>query len=253
MKMILTLCLIFCLLGIHSGVLADNYSFVTFRFPPLEYGGDDGKAQGITVEIVRKVINNLGHNVEIKVFPWTRALMMVRKGTADAIFTAYKNPEREKFMDYSNQILFPQIVYFYKKKGVKIDFDGDLKTLKNIRIGVVSTISYGKKFDQIKSKLNLDKANKLEQNFEKLLLGRIDLVPCNVHVAEYTLHHLGWADKIVRVSLKIERVPSYIAFSKKRNLEALRDQFDQEIEKMKINGEYGKILNKYGVNIKEFY
>ncbi len=248
-RLIIGLSALLLILSIHSRVLSDSYVFVTFQFPPLEYEGLEGKANGIAVDIVARVMKNLGHQVEIRVYPWTRSLKMVRNGGADAIFTAYRNSQREIFLDYSRQVLFPQVVYFYKRKDAPIDFDGHLATVKEKRIGVVSTISYGEKFDLYKSLLNFEKANKLEHNFGKLLLGRIDLVPCNVYVADYTLGKMGLAQQIVPLSPAIENVPSYIAFSKKRNLTQLRDQFDRQLVQMKANDEYADILRKYGIRL----
>ncbi len=226
---------------------AGNYQFVTFQFPPLEYATDDGKAGGIAVEIVTNVMQTLGHDVTITVYPWTRALKMVRTGNADAIFTAYKNADREKFLDFSRQVLFPQVVYFYKNRRSAVNFTGDLASVKSKRIGVVSTISYGANFDQYKSNFILDKAHRLEHNFQKLLLNRVDLVPSNVYVAEYTLQRMDLGNQIVRLPHKIESVPSYIAFSKFRNLENLRDQFDGQLAVMKSNGAYARIIGKYNI------
>jgi polar amino acid transport system substrate-binding protein len=232
-----------------SKVAAEHYRFVTLEFPPLEYAGEDGTPQGIAVDIVTKIMNKLGHTVDVKLYPWARGLDMVKEGDADAIFTAYKNPERELFLDYSQQVLIPQIVCFYVKKGNPITFDGDLNTVKDKRIGIVSTISYGQKFDQFKPQLQLDRVEELEQNFKKLEAGRIDLVISNAYVAESTLGKLQSTDSFTRLPQEVERVPSYIGFSKKRGLAALRDQFDQELIKLKESGEYTEIMKKYGVDM----
>jgi polar amino acid transport system substrate-binding protein len=243
--------LLLFMLCAFSCAWAGEYSFVTLEFPPIEYTGRDGKVEGFAVEMVTTIMNKLGHTLHIKAYPWTRALAMVQEGNADAIFTAYETPEREERLDYCTQSLFPQVIYFYKTRGSDITFDGNLIALKGKRIGVVSTISYGNKFDHSKTTLHVEKANQLEHNFQKLLLGRIDLVVSNVYTGEYTIRKLGLNDEIMRLPQEIEAVPSYVAFSKKRNLRTLRDQFDREIAELKNSGDYAKILNKYGVEVKE--
>ncbi len=230
---------------------AESYRFVTFHFPPLEYTSDGQQAEGIAVDIVREVMQALGHEVTITVYPWTRALQMAQTGSVDAIFTAYRNTERERYLDFSNEVLFPQVVYFYARRDTDIDFDGALQSLSGLRIGVVSTISYGQRFDQAKSGLIIDKARELEHNFKKLLLDRIDLVPSNIYVAEYTLAKLGWSNQINRLPRPIERLPSYIAFSKKRRLEGLRNQFDTQLADMKASGAYEAIIQNYDVQLLE--
>ncbi len=231
-----------------SNAGATHYQFVTFHYPPLEYATANQNATGGVVEIVKKVMHNLGHEVTIKAYPWTRALKMVKIGEADAVFTAYKDPERETFMEYSNEVLFPQLVYFYKRKGDSTTFNGNLDTLTSKKIGVVSTISYGQTFETYKPHLQLDRTNNLQQNFNKLIKKRVDLIPSDIYVAEHTLSELGLSDEVIRLPIKLESVPSFIAFSKKRDLTDLRDKFDRELRNMKQSGDYYKLLKQYNIH-----
>lgn len=161
---------------------------------------------------------------------------MVKNGEADAIFTIYKNKEREQFIDFTQEIFVPQTLSFYINASSSIDQgkDMELEVLKKYKIGVVSTISYGKKFDGIKSDLNLSSATNLLSNFKKLLAGRIDIVPSNTYVGDYTLaqNKKVLKGKVIKVVTPFDSVPSYIGFSKKNNLGSIRDQFDQELRKM---------------------
>lgn len=227
-------------------VWGNEFHFVTLPYPPLEFEANDGHAHGIAVDIVRRAMGNLGHHVTIRVLPWARAIKMVRLGNADAIFTIFKNPEREKFLDFSSEVLLPQVIYFYKKKGSDVQFDGNISSIQGKRIGVVSTISYGQVFESYKPLVFLDRVERLEQNLIKLLKGRIDLLPSSYDVAEYTINNLGLSSQIVRIPYRIERLPSYIAYSKVRNLGTLRIQLDNEIVNMKNNGQYDAIIRSYG-------
>lgn len=250
---IISLVLITVLALLSSGLssFADDFNFVTLAYPPMEYENKKGKAEGVAVEIVETIMADLGHNVNISVLPWTRAVKMVRTGKAAAIFTAYKNPTREVFLDYCNEVLIPQAIFFYAKKDSLIQFNGDWASIENKRIGVVSTISYGQQFEQRKHLFKIDRVHKREHNFDKLLKGRIDLAPESLYVADYTLKKMGLTDEITSISGKLESIASYIAFSKKRNLLKLRDDFDNQLKNMKESGEYYEILNKYGLKLYE--
>lgn len=230
---------------------ADGFNFVTLAYPPMEYENKQGKAEGVAVEIVETIMADLGHEVNISVLPWTRAVKMVRTGKADAIFTAYKNPTREAFLDYCKEVLIPQAIFFYAKKDSHIQFNGEWASIEEKRIGVISTISYGQLFEQHKHLFKIDRVHKREHNFEKLMKGRIDLAPESLYVADYTLDKMGLTDEITRIPGKLESVASYIAFSKKRNLIQLRDDFDSQLKKMKESGEYFEILKKYGLELYE--
>ena len=249
MRNTILLCLLLqCTLVLAGGRgLAADFRFVTLEFPPLEYENDRQEAEGGVVEIVRTVMAQLGHDVDIRVLPWTRAMQMVAGGKADAIFTAYRNSEREKFLEYSEEVLFDQEIYFYKKKGSPVDFDGYIASIRDARIGIVSTISYGQEFDRYRQFIRLDKANQLAHNFGKLVKGRIDLLPSSYYVAESTIQQMGVAAQVERLPQMIESLPSFIAFSRKRDLHGVRLAFDDQLKTLKSTGEYEQILRKHGL------
>lgn len=228
----------------QTEIRAAEYHLVTLEYPPLEFKDSSGEAKGAAVEVVTRIMTQLGHSVSIEVLPWTRALKMVKHGRADAIFTIFKNAERELFLDYSGEVLIPQMVAFYARKDSQITYRGQLEELKHFKIGVVSTISYGRKFDSARPGLKIERTATLEQNFTKMLLGRIDLVINNVYSARIAVEKLHIADKIKRLRPSVENVPSYIAFSKMKNLTRLQQVFDRKLIALKASGEFDEIIRK---------
>jgi polar amino acid transport system substrate-binding protein len=237
------------MLTTSAQAVAGSYRFVTLEFPPLEYADESGEIKGAAVEIVQTVMSGLKHKIVVEMLPWTRSLGLVRDGQADAIFTAYRNEEREQYLDYSNEVLVSQMVALYARKGTDIRFTGHLKQVSDRTIGIVSTISYGARFDLARdgSVVKTDRADTLEQNFRKLLAGRIDLVISNSFSAQTEMQRLGIKDQITQLSIPVEVLPSYVAFSRTRKLTGLRDSFDSRLRQLKASGVYGRILNKYGV------
>jgi len=223
-----------------------TFDLVTLDYPPYEYQ-QGNEVKGIAVEIVREVFKRMGHNVKITVLPWKRSLDMVKKGNAAAIFTAYKTAEREKFLDYSKEVLMPQRTALFVRKDSNITFDGDLGKLKNETIGTVIGVSYGEKFDRaVKSKkIKPESVRVGELNLKKLINKRVNIAPSNEYGAFYILKKLNALNKVKMLSPVLQNVPSYIAFSKKRNLTIIRDQFDKTIKKMKDDGTFDNILKKY--------
>lgn len=238
------------LLVVSCNIFGKELLFVTLEFPPIAYYDKQEKmAKGFAVDAVRDMAKNIGHTITIKVLPWTRGLNMVKAGEADAIFTIYKNPEREKFIDFTNEVFVPQSVSFYVRTDSKIDTNKalELDKINQYRVGIVSTISYGKKFDKVKSALNTSSATNLTSNLKKLANKRVDLVPSNIYVGDYTisLNKDLFSGKVTRLSIPFDNIPSYIGFSKKKNIATLRDQFDQELRKMSANQWIEKILSNY--------
>lgn len=222
---------------------------VTLEFPPLESSGPNGQAVGAAVDIVSEVFANLNIPVTIKVFPWTRSLQLVKEGKADAIFTAYRIKEREAFLDYTEEVLIDQVVSLYVKTGSPLTYSGQLVDLQNKSIGVVSTISYGSKFDMssLKYALKIERVNEFEQNLKKLASGRVDYIISNRYTAALEIERLGFANQIVELQPPVEITPSYLAFSKKRNHVKLVSKFDAALKQLKNSGRYRSILKNHKI------
>ncbi|GAB2879091.1 transporter substrate-binding domain-containing protein [Pseudoduganella ginsengisoli] len=245
MKFLSSLALL-VLLPFPAAVTAASYTCVSFEYPPLITGG--AEPTGFAVELVRQVFRQMGDDVAVNLYPWERAMAMVKAGQADCIFTIYRSPVREQFLDYSHEVLAQQVVYFFARKQDAPEFNGNMDLVKGVRIGVARQINYGPRFEGFRDRLVIDEASTIEQNFRKLAAGRVDLVPSNLHTAMATLALPGMrdaADTIVRLSPPIEAVPSYIGFSRQRHLSELRDRFDSELKKFFKSDAYRAMLEKY--------
>jgi len=231
----------------YSNIYAQTLRLVTLEYPPYEYS-ENGKLKGMAVEVIKIIFKEMKQDISIEVLPWARAIRYIEEGNRDAIFTAYKNPTREKFADYSSEVLMPQVVSFFVKKGSTITFNGDFGKLSQYSIGVVRKVSYGQKLDlAIKSGTfrRIEEANDGTQNFRKLIKGRIDMIPSNKYGGYHILNRLGEINEVEELPINIQSVPSYLAFSKKRNLKDIRDKFDVILKRLKEDGTYLKILESY--------
>lgn len=236
-----------CALGSASAA-AENYSCASLEYPPLIQRGADGKVEGASVEMLDAVFRRMGHTLTVEIYPWERSIRLVKEGRADCIFTIFRSPEREAFLDFSAESLALQKIYLYARRDRTLSFNGDMQSVDGARIGVVSAVSYGPKFEQARGGLDLDAAPSIEVNFRKLAFGRVDLVPSSAAVALGTLKKPAldaWAGQIVQLPAPLDDVPSYIGFSRARALAGLRDAFDAEFRRFKASREYCRILAKY--------
>ena len=244
------------LFGIFISVFAQvlaakSLNLVTFEYPPYEYTYN-GEIKGMAVDIVKLIFKEMNQPISIEVLPWARAIKYIKSGERDAIFTAFKNQKREKFADYSAELI-PQTVSLFVRKNSMIKFESDLTELSSYSIGVVRKVSYGKIFDNAVSNNVLTKiepVNDGTQNFRKLLKGRIDIVVSNRYGGLHILKKLGKLDEVVELPKSLQSVPSYIAFSKKRNLLDIRDKFDIILKRLKEDGTFAKMLESYFKNQK---
>lgn len=247
MKVLSVLWFLFCWLAAVTAAQADTLRFVTLSYPPYEYEDGD-RVDGIVVRLLREAFARMGHELEIEVLPWKRALLMARQGTVDGIFTVYKTEERLKFLDYSETVVMPQVVSIWALKGSELAFDGTMESLRDVPIGVVHGVSYGQVADAAIADgtlEQLDYAPNSSHNIKKLLAGRTRAVIMNRYGALYHLRLQDGFDKVEELEPEISAVPSYLGFSKARNLTGLRDRFDEVLQAMIASGDYQDIVDGY--------
>lgn len=231
--------------------LAASFQCVALHYPPLIFRDGNGEPAGLAYDIVARAFHHAGHSMSIQFYPWSRAQVMARAGATDCILTIFRNPEREHFLDFSNESLLLQAIYLYARQGHQVRFDGDLAAISQFRIGTAHKVDYGPRFEHMRPSLVIDEASTIELNFKKLAVGRIDLVVSNADIAATTLRSPvlnGYADRIVRLAVPIDYVPTHIAFSKARNLEPLRDAIDAELRKMAVSGETQRLIESYRID-----
>ena len=221
---------------------------VTDDYPPFQYS-ENGNPTGLAVEITQTVFQRMGYSVAISIFPWARALDMVKKGEADGIFLIYKNPERAQlWLDYPSEPVLIDIQSLDTLTDSAINYQGDLTTLSQYNIGTIRDYDYGADFmAAIKNRtLHVEPASTNMNNLDKLLGGHIDIIADSWYVTRYNAKRHDANAKIKTLQPFIRQIPSYLAFSKKRNFDKdFIDRYSQILLEMKKDGSYDAIIQKY--------
>ena len=127
-------------------------------------------------------------------------------------------------------------------------WSGILSAVRDAKIDVINGTSYGKKFDvaaKDRTLQHLDLTDNIDSNLKKLALGRVDLMRSYREVAMDEAKRLDLVSQIKEVSPPIESVPSYLAFTKVRDLSKQSHAFDVEMAVMKQDGSYDRIVERY--------
>ncbi|KOO14554.1 amino acid ABC transporter [Vibrio xuii] len=236
-----------CLLSLSAWSMPP-IQLVTLDYPPYIVV-EEGEVSGVAIELVEAVFEELEMPISIEVLPWARALSNVQFGRADAIFTAFKNPTREQFADYSNQVLFTQNISLVVKAQSHIKSDNFLTSdISEISICVVNRVSYGKQMDTLLAERHFRmvfRRNNTEECAHLVRTGRADVWVNNDFGARSIMVSEQLEGVLKILSPPIEATPSYIAFSKLRERTSLRDRFDQVLRDMKDDGRYEALIDSY--------
>ena len=234
-----------------SGAYAETYKFVSPSYPPYTTG-DGHQISGFNIEIVKEAFRLMGHRVEASVVPIQRAILMVKEGEVDGIFSVSKNAEREAFIDYSKEMLFSQKISLWTLIDSKITFDGDWDKLKGKNFGLTRGIYYGPKFDEMlkTGAIHAEPATDASASIKMLLANRVDIFICNQVGGAYFLKREGVANKVKELQTPAHINIGYMGFSKKLNHASLRDEFDKALQKLKSNGFYDGAVSKF-INVEK--
>lgn len=198
----------------------------------------EGKAAGVYPALIDAAFKKMKVGVQLKAVPWERA-KQAADDASGGIGGVYKNAEREKKYDFSDQLFVEKLVV-YVNKSKSFNFT-KVDDLKGKQVGVLRGWSYGDDFDNARKAGSIKVAEVAAdtQNFEKLDQGRVDAV---IAIAETGDAMLGKYKNIAATATPLAQNPTYLAFGKAAKQEALLKQFNQVVKDMKTSGEFKKIV-----------
>ncbi len=208
----------------------------------------DGQLTGILVDVIREAFSRAGYSVTIKLEPWARCIEDARDGRVDGIFSIFRTPERQAFLDYTSQPIITQVVSFFALKRTPIIFDGSFSSVSGNSIGIINQTSYGPRLDEALKQGVFAKqilAYSAENNVKMLLLGRVDIIPSYRHVVLFTAKSIGELDHIQELTPKVDSIPSYLAFNRKNDYSIVIAEYDKALKSMQQDGSYDRIFDRY--------
>ncbi|MFZ6733922.1 substrate-binding periplasmic protein [Undibacterium sp. Ji42W] len=226
--------------------IAATFKLASLSSPPYEYV-EQGEVKGIAVDIVKEAFRLMGHQVTIHVYPMRRSLEIVKSGEVDRIFTAFKTPEREKFITYTKEPVLLLTISLWVKNDSNISFDGELSHLSQYRFGAVRGMSYGSKFDEFSKSglLSVELASDQTNAINMALAKRFDILISNHFGAIHDMKKMGLLNNSKVLHPVLQEQETYFGFAKKAHFEALRDELDEVLKLLKQNGYYDLIMKKY--------
>ncbi|ODN41984.1 substrate-binding periplasmic protein [Piscirickettsia litoralis] len=226
--------LLFTLL-ISSALYAQTVKLTTLNWPP--YTEKSLKDLGFTSLIVTKAFEQAGYQVDIKIFPWKRA---VKQGTTagsqfSGVFPEYTDGCKAHQGLESNLIGRGPLA-FIEKSGANIQWNS-LSDLSQLKIGTVLGYANTPEFDKMaaEKKLKVKAAKDDLINLKKVLKGRINLAVIDENVFRYLqAQHPEFKSLKVNSKLLSEGIGLHICFRNDPKGKTLLKAFNQGLEKINI-------------------
>lgn len=234
--------LIVCLL-ISLDVLATPLTIVTENFPPYNYE-ENGKAKGLSTEVVQAVLKEAGLQCEIFFYPWARAYKLSQIYKNTLIYSIARIPEREDLFHWVG-VIAPYKTSLYKLKSNDHIVVNSLADARQFSVGVsledvIFTYLKGKNF----RKLNIV-SNDLF-NIRMLTRGRLDLIAYDEASFLHKIQTEGLNPFLFERVYRLEELTGslYMAFNRDTD-PTLVEKFQVALKTIKKKGIYEKIQKRY--------
>jgi polar amino acid transport system substrate-binding protein len=225
----------------------DTMDFVYFdNFPPFSWEDSDKQMQGILIDIVDEVIRDqMNINVTHSGYPWARAQIMVKDGTADAFITV-PTPEREEYTKISSEpVIVTKVTLFTKKNHEKMEDFKNVQKISDLEpFRLVDYLGNGWALKNL-AKFNVEWSPQIENVLHKLAHNRGDLFVQVSQVTHYTVKKLGLEDQIVEIPTVLDSAPFNLCIGRHSPFIGILPQFEQILSEMRNNGKLQEIHDKY--------
>ncbi|MET1414880.1 ABC transporter substrate-binding protein [Roseibium sp. HPY-6] len=220
---------------------------MTEEYPPFNYQNGSGLS-GISVEIMAEIFRrtNSGHDrSDIELLPWARGYNLTLQRPGHALFSTTRTQDREELFKWVGPFV-PTVVGLTAKKSRELQIK-TVHDLANIRIGVVKDDvgqlllrAQGVPDDRIEAVLSN------EQNFRKLMAGRVDAISYETKVTRWGLQQFGANLDDYETVYELDRGQLYLALHHQTSdevVEKLQNAFNSLVE----DGTHSMILKTYGI------
>ena len=239
-------------IGLCHASPADTLQFRTLENPPLEYLEDD-RVAGLAADLVREATRRTGHEADIRIRPWKRVLLEVRKGTADAAFNAGRNPERSQYALFSEEVLVEEryVLFAHSQLELPQSLDGVEDFVLGKQLGYFYGDHFMAQLDDSRFR-EVHTERTIARNLKLLMAKRTDLFVGDWLPTLYYIRQMNASNKVFPVHrlgsgepLTVSVSPTYVAFSRKTVSPDYVKAFDAALREMKEDGTYDSIRKRY--------
>ncbi|MCH4886377.1 amino acid ABC transporter substrate-binding protein [Acidaminobacter sp. JC074] len=209
--------------------------------------GKDDQVSGPYVDIITSCLESLGYEYEVMGLPWSRLVSSVKAGQVDLAFPFFYNVEREDFLVYSSEAIGFSQIEFISLQESGIEYYGEFSDLSGYTIGVVQDYFYTSDFMQAidDNLVKVDIAITADENIDKLLQGRVDLIVEDYAVVKEYLSVRNIEDNLMYLQPTLTSDFNYPIFRKSTEMDDFIISVNKELKDMKSDGRISEIYVAY--------
>ena len=194
-----------------------SFTVATAEVPPYVFLDENNQIKGKIIDLLNQVQMIAALKIDIYVMPWGRALHEVKENRIDAIMPAQWSEERATYLEYPQKSFYSlDESIIIKRSEDDFEFTKLSDIPKNKLIGKTRLAMINSTFDKLaeEDKLSIYETPKLDQALLMLAQEKISFVVSESGIALSTIKSLGLEGQFTTYPLVMDRLPSYMAFSR---------------------------------------
>lgn len=224
-----------------------DITIYTEQFPPYNFS-NKGELQGINLDIVRDLCEQVKVECKFELLPWLRAYNLVQKDPYAGLVSTARSPERESLFHWIGPLVASRTFFYRLAENEHIN-PTDLSQITNYSLGVVRGNIYEQLVEEI-GFVNDKNLLKFSHRFEYLNLffkKKIDLIFGSELTLDYQLQQFGYGDKKV---VKLVELPmdstqgNYLVLNKSMPKELVQ-QFKTQLIKLQMIDNFDTYRDRY--------
>ena len=238
------------MLAAHAGA-AETVRYCDYPvYPPISWS-DGHQVRGLARTVGRDLLPRLAYEGQAGVRGnWKRGLMDAAAGRVDVVL-AYNSDQRDQRMRFSTEpVVREEVAVFYNRlRPVRFQ---RVEDLAGYRGGLLYGESYGAEFDRFVARhQNIERVSSSQQNFGKLIRGRIDYVIQERRTGQLFIEHLPGAQdiRVLPSALSVDYLR--VAVSRRSPLSRHMDEIDAQLQRMNQTGEIARWLEQSEVTYRD--
>ncbi len=238
-------------LATASPSIGSDITILTSEFPPFNYT-EANQVKGISTIVVRALLDKVGIDKDISVYPWSRAYKTAIERENVLIFTIARTPDREHLFEWIGVIVESDTFLFSRidRDDINIVSLEDAKdySIGAVRNGIRAKYLYENGFTKI------EEVKDTMSNAQKMKLGRLDLWVEDENAAYSAFQKMGIdPHQFLKKELLLDmKLTGYLAMSKGSDANIVR-ALKQAFIELKASGEYERLLLNYSMTYRNSY
>ena len=227
-----------------TAAVKSDVRLITENFPPFNFAGKDGSANGKSTAIVRGLLARLGQSANIEILPWSDGYNLALNTSNVALFSTARTLSRDPLFKWVGPIgSFEKAFYTNANSSLKItNLDAARK------VGSICVVKDDVRAQMLSERgfTNLMLSSSDEKCILSLVAGKTDVWFGSPDSEPFSTYLAGVSPDKLKMAYSVEKNEIFIAFSNSTS-DATVQAWQAALDKMKRDGFYDALQGQYQI------